>query len=241
MRILVILLLILNIGFAAWQVTSARQHAAVARLAPADPGVEPLRLLSEVAAPSPAAPPQPPVSVPTPAPQPTPPPVTQSTAPPTPPASQTHTACYTVGPLPDTQQAEQLMQRLNQKGIAGQQRMTETRSTGGYRVILPPLPSKESAQRVARQLAAKGVTDYQVGVDDNQRDIISLGVYKDQQAATRRQAQVDALGYASRVEPREIVTQSYWLDTQASDTPADVWTALLAGYPQAQRQERSCP
>lgn len=49
MRALVVLLLALNIGFAAWQLT--RHEAPPARRPPADAGVEPLRLLTEMAKP----------------------------------------------------------------------------------------------------------------------------------------------------------------------------------------------
>lgn len=47
MRALVALLLVLNIGFAAWQLT--RQEVQPARRPPADADVEPLRLLVEMA------------------------------------------------------------------------------------------------------------------------------------------------------------------------------------------------
>ena len=60
MRALVALLLVLNIGFAAWQLT--RHEAPPTRRPPADAGVEPLRLLTEMAKPLPAKEPaQPPV------------------------------------------------------------------------------------------------------------------------------------------------------------------------------------
>jgi hypothetical protein len=52
MKALVVLLLMLNIGFAAWQLT--RHEVPPARRPPADAGVEPLRLLTEIAKPLPA-------------------------------------------------------------------------------------------------------------------------------------------------------------------------------------------
>ena len=66
MRALVALLLVMNIGFAAWQLT--RHELPPARSPPADIGVEPLRLLTEMIKPLPAQePPQPPVYGPRPA------------------------------------------------------------------------------------------------------------------------------------------------------------------------------
>ncbi len=52
MRALVLLLLALNIGFAAWQLT--RHEAPSIRRPLADAGVEPLRLLAEMVKPLPA-------------------------------------------------------------------------------------------------------------------------------------------------------------------------------------------
>ena len=46
MRALIALLLVMNIGFAAWQLT--RHDVPPARRPPADLGVEPLRLLTEM-------------------------------------------------------------------------------------------------------------------------------------------------------------------------------------------------
>ena len=50
MRALVALLLVLNIGFAVWQLT--RHDVPPVRRPPADAGVEPLRLLTEQPAPA---------------------------------------------------------------------------------------------------------------------------------------------------------------------------------------------
>ena len=52
MRALVVFLSMLNIGFAAWQVT--RHEVPPARRPPADANVEPLRLLTEMVKPLPA-------------------------------------------------------------------------------------------------------------------------------------------------------------------------------------------
>jgi len=243
MRALVIFLVLLNVGFAAWQMT--RHDIPVNQRAPADAGVEPLRLLSENATPlaaateTEAALPAPTTEAQTP---PIAPPAPESTSTPAIPDS-TQAICYAVGPFAELQQAELAGQRLQATGVGSRQRVVESRANASYRVVLPPLPSKESAIQVARQLAADGIADYQVIVDDSQRNVISLGVFKDRQAATRRQAQIAAFGYAPRIEPHEVSIQNYWLDTRESGQSPEVtaaWAALLAGSPQVQRQVQDC-
>lgn len=252
MRALVILLLLLNVGFAAWQLT--RHEIPANQRAPADAGVEPLRLLAENTpqpatiaseAVSPAPAPTPEVAVQTPPTvQPAPAVVAEPETTPVPTMPDTvHITCYAVGPFAELQQAELAGQRLQATGVSNRQRVVESRANANYRVVLPPLPSKESAVQVARQLAADGIADYQVILDDSQRNVISLGVFKDRQAATRRQAQIAAFGYAPRIEPHDVSIQNYWLDTQESgqtDEAAAVWAALLAKSPQAHRQVQDC-
>ncbi len=250
MRALVVLLVLLNVGFAAWQLT--RHEIPVNQRAPADAGVEPLRLLTdnatppaamesetelsaastEVAAQNPTTTPSAPAVVATP--EATPAPVIPDTA---------QNSCYTVGPFADLRQAELAGQRLQATGVSSRQRVVESRANASYRVVLPPLPSKESAIQVARQLAADGIADYQVVLDDGQRNVISLGVFKDRPAASRRQAQIAALGYAPRIEPHDVPVQNYWLDTRESDQTAEsksAWAALLAESPQIHRQAQDC-
>ena len=236
MRALVLLLVLLNIGFAAWQL--ALQDQDIKQLSPADSGTEPLRLLTEgkvsqapQVAPSPDEPNTPSVAAPERA-------VPLSpTLPPVP-------ICFVVGPIADPEQASLIAQRLRAAGITSIQRVELSGDNPSYRVVLPSLPSRESALQVGRQLAADGVTDYQVIVDDSQRNVVTLGVFKDQPAAARRQAQIAALGYAPRIEARESPAQSYWLDTrQESQFSAanSAWSSLQAEYPEIGRRTKACP
>lgn len=243
MKALVALLLILNVGFGAWQ--WSRPATPVHQPTPVDPGVEPLRLLSEIASPARAA-----VGIassePSPSPSPTPTsmsPLATPAANPSPTPAPLAAQCYSLGPFTGLAEVTQLRQRLQALGVSVQQRAEQTHVGVGYRVVLPPLPSRDSAVQVARQLAADGITDYQVIPDERQRNVISLGVFKDRQAAGRRQARVAALGYAPRIEVHDPAVQVFWLDTReaAGSQQAATWDSLRAENPQLQRQVRTCP
>lgn len=245
MKALVVLLLVLNIGFGAWQWS---RPAPAVPAASVDPGVESLRLLSEVEGAGAAA-------VHMSSPQPSPAPVPTRTASPTPPsappmatASPTPAPivlqCYSLGPFASSAQAMSLRQRLQAAGLGVQVRTDPAQADIAYRVVLPPLASRDSALQVARQLAADGITDYRVMTDERQRNVISLGVFKDRPAASRRQARVAALGYAPHVETHEMTAQTFWLEVREESAGNDV-TALLnsvhTANPLVRREPRPCP
>lgn len=245
MKGLVVLLLILNIGFGVWQ--WSQPVPAIHASAPVDPGVEPLRLLSEIDSPTRSAAPSKssPSPVPTPSPSPQPalmPPVANASPTPTP--APMVPQCYSLGPFATSAQAMQMRQRLQASGFGVQQRADQAHAGIAYRVVLPPLPSRDSALQVARQLAADGITDYQVMTDERQRNLISLGVFKDRPAAGRRQAGVAALGYAPRIETHETSAQTFWLDVREDSARNDAsapWDRLLAANPPVRREPRPCP
>ncbi|MHB8473084.1 MAG: SPOR domain-containing protein [Gammaproteobacteria bacterium] len=243
MKALVALLLIVNIGFGAWQ--SSRPATSVHQPAPVDLGVEPLRLLSELDSPAGTVADLPSTGhdpLPSSAPTPTSviPPATPA-ANPSPTPAPVAAQCYSLGPFTGLAQATQIRQRLQGLGVSGQPRVEQSHAGAVYRVALPPLPSRDSALQVARQLAADGINDYQVITDERQRNVISLGVFKDRVAAGRRQARVAALGYAPRIEAHDTTVQVFWLDTRETGNDQAAWDALQAEDPQLHRQPRTCP
>ena len=95
----------------------------------------------------------------------------------------------------------------------------------GYRVYLPPAESREAAFAVARDLAARGVSDYYVVTAGAQRNTVSLGLFRDLDNASERRDAVVALGYAPVLEPRTETVSQWWIDMAAA--PGLDWRALL--------------
>ena len=125
MKALVALLLILNVGFGAWQ--WSRPATPVHQPTPVDPGVEPLWLLSEIAGPAHAA-----VGIPSSEPSPSPSPTPTSMSPlatpaanPPPTPAPLAAQCYSLGPFTGLAEVTQLRQRC---AGAGRQRATACRA-----------------------------------------------------------------------------------------------------------------
>lgn len=208
-RALIVLLLVLNVGVAAWWAT--RAPAPPAPPADATLGVARLQLAGEpgaaprAAVPSPAAPASTASTADAPAGAPT-----AIVAP------EPAPACYRYGPFADAAAAAAARARL--QPLAQRARVVEEAAAGsgsGWRVLVPPLGSLQDAQAMVQRLAQAGFDDFLIVRDGDEANAIALGRYGREDAARRRaQALVDA-GFPARAEPLGATATSHWLDIAA--------------------------
>jgi hypothetical protein len=216
-RLLFLLLVALNVGAGAWL---AFGRVPAPTLPPAtDPGVPELRLLSETrhaAHPGKA------------------PAASAATAP------TSRGACSTLGPFMTTVDMRTAMQALSPHVARIQYREEQVRRSHGYWVYLPAAPDREGALDAARGLAAKGIHDYYVVTAGDSQNTISLGLFNDQSNAEKRLTQLQALGFAAKVEQRIDTEPAYWVDYAV---PADAtfdWQAWLPGRSDLQAKPIDC-
>jgi cell division septation protein DedD len=81
-----------------------------------------------------------------------------------------------------------------------------------YWVFIPPLRSRQSANQKAAELKKLGVEDFFVVLEDSKlRFAISLGVFKTEEAARTRLAELQAKGVrTARVGPKETSVQKVY-------------------------------
>ncbi|KRA17623.1 SPOR domain-containing protein [Lysobacter sp. Root604] len=233
-RALLVLLLMLNLGVTAWWGLRAR----VSPPAPDAPplGIARLQLLSERDAPAARANARPAIgapsaalrdataTVPPPAPAPASPPADaaptstpEATAPEPVAALAKNARCYSFGPFESADlagSARQYLQPLAQRIAVREQRAAPAR---GWRVLLPPQPSREQAQAVAQRIAAAGFNDYFVVADGAEANAIALGRYRTEDAARKRAQALNAGGFAAQAEPLGDARASTWLDVVAGE------------------------
>lgn len=209
-RALIVFLAILNLGVAAWWLSRPVGTAIAATEQPAD--VPKLQLITEAAPPpSPAAPPgtENPVAAPA---------VAKAEPAAIARAPVAANRCYELGPFPDAATASAAAVRVG--ALA-----TRTREVPGaasaYSVLLPPLADRAAAQALAQRIGAAGFDDYLVINTGEQANGIALGRYRNRESAQRRQAALQAAGFAAQLQPvGQAGASKWWADVSVPATTA---------------------
>ena len=229
-RALVVLLLVLNVGVAAWW--TLRTPPAPPSAVETPLGVAKLRLVREVRAPAPAPVVETTARAPVPAAAPAPTvasaPATPAVAAATPPRENDR--CFSVGPFADAAAAGRARELL--LAVASTVATREQRSgspSRGWRVYVPAAASPEEATAIAQRIAAAGFSDYFIVRQGSEANSIALGRYRSEQSARRRADSLTAAGFAVRAEPLGEGKVSVWLDLVARPEfdPARAEAAVL--------------
>jgi len=211
LRLLFVLLVMLNIVAGAWLLLGQPYVYAPAAT---DPGVPELHLLSEL--PEQAAAP---ASVATPGPPAPPTPVPAASNPGNANALDVKTPvalrCLTLGPFATPHDLQQARAALASVAKSMRSRQEQVSQSSSWWVYLPAPGSRAQALALTRQLAAHGIHDYFVVGGGDQPNTISLGLFKDQDNAHKRRAEVAAAGFPARITKRTETAPQYWLDLVA--------------------------
>ena len=234
-RALIVLLIVLNLGVAAWWIS--RPAAAPPPLPPQPEGVPRLQLLSEAAPPAPGAQPPPaPVAAPAAAPAAETPASTAAAVPTAttspvaaPAPAPTALQCHSLGPFATAEVARAAGARLGGQATRQRTRALPGKSAGGYNVFLPPSPDRPAAQALAQRIDAAGFDDFLILNSGELANGIALGRYGSREAAERRQSALVAGGFPAQVAPvgSEGPAQ-WWLDVQAGEGAGPQLKALAA-------------
>lgn len=219
-RALVVLLLVLNLGVAAWIVL--RPDAPVAAAPANAPGVPALRLIAAPptaaagdAAPSPAAAPDeaPSAASVLPAAALTAPTPDAAAAPATPPPAP---RCFTAGPYPLADAATAARASLLAAGATSAATRTQASAARGWRVVIAPQASREAAIALAGRLRTDGFDDLLVINDGPDANGIALGRYGGETAARQREAALRARSYPAVAQAIGAVDTAAWVDVVAA-------------------------
>lgn len=198
LRALIVLLVVINIGVAAWWATRAPPPPPRAAEAPA--GVPRLQLLHEVppraARPAPAA--SSTVAIPGNA-------ATATAA----------TQCFSFGPYPSPAALRRAHERVQARALQAHVREVQAGTPRGWRVFAPPLASRAEAQALADRMTAAGFEDLLVMAEGSDANAIALGRYGSEVAAKRRQATLQAAGFSAQVAPLGGSAVQGWIDVAA--------------------------
>jgi hypothetical protein len=209
-RALVVLLLMLNLGVAAWWALRPAPDAP-AEYQPPEGAVR-LQLLHEVpararpqAVAKPAAPAVPPAPDANPQ---------QATATPTAePAEQAR--CFSFGPFADATTLDAARTQLSSLGATRANAREVTTAARGWRVFLPAQADRAAAEVMADRIRAAGFGDYLIVPAGDDANSIALGRYGSERGARQREAALRAAGFEAQVQPIGDAATRLWLDVAA--------------------------
>ena len=193
-RALIVLLVVLNLGAAAWWLTRPAPTPPAEPVLPA--GVARLQLVNE----APSMPTQAPV------------PQVRDAVPPA-----ALAACFSLGPYTRESSALQAQAALAGRLLHARLREVPGAGTRGYQVVMPPAASLEEAQATAGRIGAAGFDDFLVVRQGEQANGIALGRYRSREAAERRLTQLQAAGFPAQMQTVGRAGPSlWWLDAGAA-------------------------
>lgn len=204
LRAAIVILLMLNLGAAAWWL--ARPQVVAASNAPSAPVDGPtLRLVGEPAQAAPTAAPASVLPATTPA-------ATDAVGEA---ASVAGTpVCLRFGPFADGGARDAARSALSAAGVTASPRDTAARSARGWKVSMPPFASREQATAMAEKIKAAGISDLYVLNQGEEANGIALGRFGGEDAARRREAELRAKGFAAQAAPLGDTPAQAWLDAR---------------------------
>ena len=158
-------------------------------------------------------------------------------------AANTPQVCFHIGPFPDADPTTKAEAKLNEWHLIYARRAEETKAITGYRVYLPPLKSKQAAERKRQQLTRLGFKDHALIQEEGWQNAISLGLFSVEANAESRVRELAAKGVVAKVQPLSQTRSVYWLDIGVSVPPDTALKVKQAdwGAQDIQAQETTCP
>lgn len=124
--------------------------------------------------------------------------------------------CYSFGPFDSEDTLVAAQATLKPLTEALVVRRTPLRSGRGWRVYLPPLANAEEATAAAGRISAAGFRDYFIVREGAEANSVALGRFGSESAARRHADALNAAGFAVRAEQLGTGTGSAWVDVRAA-------------------------
>ncbi len=92
-------------------------------------------------------------------------------------AGKAETGCYRIGPFAESARTDKASAILKDIPLAYERRAEEQTVVTGYRVYLPPLPTREAAEKKRGELGRLGFKDSSVMQEAGMENALSLGLF----------------------------------------------------------------
>lgn len=151
--------------------------------------------------------------------------------------------CYSLGPFMVKANSNKAQILLKAKNIESKRIRLRDTSRSGYWVILPATETRKEANKHIQRLKKLKVKDYFLVATGKNENAISLGVFSQKKLARRRVDEVIRMGFVPRMESVALPRKVYWLNWYKDNTGQPNYSILAKikkQYSQVSKIERSC-
>lgn len=157
--------------------------------------------------------------------------------------SKKYAACYSLGPFEQFAQLKSVSGQLQDLDADISQRKETEEVVLGHWVFLPSFPSWQDARKKVQELEDKGIKDVFILGRGEMKNSVSLGLFKHEESAKRRLAQLKKIGITPHVETQQTNKELVWLDINvesADQTVPATLAEIVKDHSSLQVINRSC-
>jgi len=151
--------------------------------------------------------------------------------------------CYSLGPFTKKSESKKAQILLKENKVETARLRLRDTSRSGYWVILPATESRKEANKHIAKLKKLKIKDYFLVATGSHENAVSLGVFSQKKLARRRIDEMIRLGFIPRMESVALPRKVYWLNWyKESEKQPDgsIINNIKKMYPQISKIERSC-
>ncbi len=152
--------------------------------------------------------------------------------------------CYRIGPFAETAQADKASAVLREIPLVYERRAEEQTVVTGYRVYLPPLPTRDAAEKKRRELSRLGFKDSSVMQEAGMENAVSLGLFTVEVNAEKHRQALAAKKIEARMQTFSQARTFHWFYLGMVESLAGVLPRLRAtdwGGAEIKVEETPCP
>ena len=124
--------------------------------------------------------------------------------------------CISIGPFPETPEADAAMATLAEAGFDPSRSTRELDVWDGYWVYIEQIEDMAEARTIQADLAENGLEDTQIITGSDRGNLLSLGVFSEITRAGSQAERVNRIGYEATIADNMTTTETLWLDVTLS-------------------------
>ncbi len=133
-------------------------------------------------------------------------------------AASNKRVCYVIGPFKNQAMALAVRGRYQGRGVMTNITFSTEREYVGDMVYIDDLKTRDAALATTEALKARGISDTLILNEPGKRNVVSLGVYGQQQNVAIIKTRVEAMNYTVKTEARYRPQKVYWLHNEQPGT-----------------------